>query len=356
MGLFLLLAGPWNANIGRGAWLWRQSALEFRPQVVLALPSRPSPFAPLSLPPAPSRKKWKRHACFVVYPYPPFCFALPLPAALSTLPFLPYPPRYLTRPVTLPSPLPYPPRYLTFPTLPSALPHSSCYLTLPATLPTLPSPLPYLSYLTLRATSLVLLTYPPRYLTFPTVPSSLPYLSYRTLPATLPFLPYPPRYLTVSTLPSPLPYLSHLTLPATLPYPLHYLIHPATLPSPLPSFPRYLTHPATLPSLLPHPSHYRILPATLPCPLLQSPRFMKQRHSVQVAGVFVAVFVRLLTGAVRGFSDALRPQKPYALLGTRGGGGRGRGDRDWELGATSLFASSSETLWFIRRKKWRGWG
>ena len=303
MGLFLLLAGPWNANIGRGAWLWRQSALEFRPQVVLALPSRPSPFAPLSLPPAPSRKKWKRHACFV-YPYPPFCFALPLPATLSTLPFLPYPPRYLTRSVTLPSPLPYPPRYLTFPTL----------------------------------------------------PSTLPYLSYRTLPATLPFLPYPPRYLTVPTLSSPLPYLSHLTLPATLPYPVHYLIHPATLPSPLPSFPRYLTHPATLPSLLPHPSHYRILPATLPCPLLQSPRFMKQRHSVQVAGVFVAVFVRLLTGAVRGFSDALRPQKPYALLGTRGGGGRGRGNRDWELGATSLFASSSETLWFIRRKKWRGWG
>ena len=47
---------------------------------------------------------------------------------------------------------------------------------------------------------------------------------------------------------------------------------------------------------------------------------MKQRHSVQVADVFVAVFVRLLTGAVRGFTDALRPQKPYALLGTGGGG------------------------------------
>ena len=52
---------------------------------------------------------------------------------------------------------------------------------------------------------------------------------------------------------------------------------------------------------------------------------MKQRHSVQVAGVFVAVFVRLLTGAVRGFSDALRPQKPYALLGTGAEVGAGVG-------------------------------
>ena len=252
MGLFLLLAGPWNANIGRGAWLWRQSALEFRPQVVLALPSRPSPFAPLSLPPAPSRKKWKRHACFVVYPYPPFCFALPLPAALSTLPFLPYPPRYLTRPVTLPSPLPYPPRYFTFPTLPSAaLPHSSCYLTLPATLPTLPSPLPYLSYLTLRAT-LPFLPYPPRYLTFLTLPSPLPYRSYFTLPATLPFPPYPPRY---------------PTLPSPLPHPSCYLTLSATFLSPLPYPSCYLTLPATSPFPLPHPTCYLTLPAASVSPL-----------------------------------------------------------------------------------------
>ena len=106
---------------------------------------------------------------------------------LAALPFLPYLPRYLTRPVTLPSQLPYP-----------------SYLILPATLPLLP--------------------YPPRYLTFRILPSPLPYLSCLTLPATLPFLPYPSRY---------------LTLPAT--YPFHYLILPAASPFLLPYPPSYLT-------------------------------------------------------------------------------------------------------------------
>ena len=158
--------------------------------------------------------------------------------------------------------------------LPSLLlcPAPSCYFIFLAALP-------FLLYL--PATSLVLLPYPPRYLTFPalppryltrpvTVPSPLPYLScftsplphsscYRTLPATLPFVSYPLLlYLTFPALPP-----RYLTRPVTVPFPLPYL---SCFTSPLPS--RYLTLPAT------YPFHYLILPTTSPFLLPYPPYYL----------------------------------------------------------------------------------